>query len=215
MMEQYSKLRFFEYIPASPDTGLILTRLGYKKTMTVLSDEYKKTLKQSIDKGLMLCNTKGVFVRYGIMKRDEEAVFLENDVVFKSKGLSKLLKNSIEVVLMASTVGQDIVDRIHDEVKNGDAALGVILDSVASETADAALDWMVDFLNKLIRREGKVLTDMRYSPGYGDLPLENQKTIFDVLNLDKLGLGITDRFMLIPEKSVIAIAGVEGIGSNE
>lgn len=52
---------------------------------------------------------------------------------------------------------------------------------------------------------------MRYSPGYGDLPLTNQKIIFDILNLERLGLRITERFMLVPEKSVIAIAGVEGI----
>jgi len=67
----------------------------------------------------------------------------------------------------------------------------------------------------MIRREGKKLTKMRYSPGYGDLPLSNQKLIYDVLNLERLGISITERFMLVPEKSVIAIAGVEGVGCNE
>jgi hypothetical protein len=210
-MEQYGKLKFFEYIPAVPDNGMILTRLGYRKTKTVLDEEYKKKLKANIDTGLMLCNTKGVFSRLSIIKRDEESVELENGAVLKSRSLSKLLQNSMDVVLMAATVGKDIVDRIHDEVENNDAAFGLILDAVASETADSALDWMVDFINKLIRREGKKLTKMRYSPGYGDLPLTNQKIIFDILNLERLGLRITERFMLVPEKSVIAIAGVEGI----
>lgn len=214
-MEKYRGLKFFEHIPATPDKGMILTRLGYKKTTTVMDDDYRKNLMENISKGLMLCNTKGVFGTFNIINRDEESVELENGVTLKSRSLSKLLSNSMDVVLMASTVGKDIVDRIVDEIKNKDAAFGVILDAVASETADAALDWMVDFINKMIRREGKKLTGMRYSPGYGDLPLSNQKLIFDVLNLERLGINITERFMLVPEKSVIAIAGVEGVGYNE
>jgi hypothetical protein len=213
-LEQYGKLKYFEHIPAVPDNGMILTRLGYRKTKTVLDGEYKKKLKDYIDTGLMLCNTKGVFSRLNIIMRDEESVELENGAVLKSKSLAKLLQNSIEVVLMAATVGKDIVGRIHDEVDNNDAAFGLVLDAVASETADSALDWLVDFINKLIRREGKKLTGMRYSPGYGDLPLTNQKIIFDILDLKRLGLEITERFMLVPEKSVIAIAGVEGVESN-
>ena len=158
-----------------------------------------------------MCNTKGIFGRYSIIEKSDKHIKLENELVFEGTGLAKLLSNSTEVVLMASTVGSDITDRIHSEVESGDASFGVILDAVASETADAALDWMVDFINKLIRREGKNLTRMRYSPGYGDLPLLNQKKIYDTLGLDKLKIGITERYMLVPEKSVIAIAGIEGI----
>lgn len=214
-MNESSKIKCFEYIPSSPSEGMILTRLGYQKTTTVFSDEYKEKLNEIIKAGILLCNTKGLFGRYVIIEKNDKYVKLENEVIFESESLAKLLKNSIEIVLMAATVGREITDKIHSEVKDGDASLGVILDSVASQTADAALDWMVDFINKLIRREGKSLTRMRYSPGYGDLPLINQKKIFDVLGLEKLGLSITERYMLVPEKSVIAIAGVEGIDSDE
>jgi hypothetical protein len=85
----------------------------------------------------------------------------------------------------------------------------LILDSVASQTADAALDWIVQMLNKIFAREGKKLTKHRYSPGFGDLPLSYQKEIFEALKLYKLNMSITEKFMLVPEKSVIAIAGVE------
>jgi len=100
---------------------------------------------------------------------------------------------------MASTVGKEIVDRIVDEINNNNASFGVVLDAVASETADAALDWMVDFINKMIRREGKKLTKMRYSPGYGDLPLSNQKLIYDVLNLERLESALLKGLCLCPK----------------
>ena len=211
IVKDINKIRCFEYIPSSPSEGMILTRLGYRKTTTVFSEEYKQKLNKIIQEGILMCNTKGIFGRYSIIEKSDKHIKLENELVFEGTGLAKLLSNSTEVVLMASTVGSDITDRIHSEVESGDASFGVILDAVASETADAALDWMVDFINKLIRREGKNLTRMRYSPGYGDLPLLNQKKIYDTLGLDKLKIGITERYMLVPEKSVIAIAGIEGI----
>ena len=210
-MNDSSKLKYFEYIPSRPSEGMILTRLGYRKTKTVFSEHYKKKLDRMINEGFLMCNTKGIFGRYAIIEKSDKHIMLENELVLESVGLAKLLNNSIEVVLMASTVGSKITDKIHYEVESGDASFGVILDAVASETADAALDWIVDFINTLIRREGKVLTKTRFSPGYGDLLLSNQKKIFDVLGLKKLGLSITERYMLVPEKSVIAIAGIEGI----
>lgn len=211
-MNDSSKLKYFEFIPSRPSEGMILTRLGYRKTKTVFSEDYKKKLDRMINEGFLMCNTKGIFGRYAIIEKSDKHVMLENELVLESVGLAKLLNNSVEVVLMASTVGSKITDRIHYEVESGDVSFGVILDAVASETADAALDWIVDFINNLIRREGKTLTKTRYSPGYGDLLLSNQKKIFDALYLEKLGLSITERYMLVPEKSVIAIAGIEGIG---
>jgi len=68
---------------------------------------------------------------------------------------------------------------------------------------------------KLLLREGRCLTRRRYSPGYGDLALSNQKIIYDALGLEKLGLTLTERFLLIPEKSVLAIAGIEHRTANK
>ena len=205
------RLRVFEGIAVNPDRNMILTRLGYKKTSTVLSNEYVEKLNQNIKQGLLLCNPKGIFGRFKILSWCDKHVEFDNGIILHSKDLAKFLEGCHEVILMAATVGSDITDIIHQEVAGGDAAFGLILDAVASETADAALDWMVDFINKMIRREGIKLTKNRYSPGYGDLLLQNQKTLFDILQLDRLGLGITESCILVPEKSVIAIAGITSI----
>jgi cobalamin-dependent methionine synthase I len=71
---------------------------------------------------------------------------------------------------------------------------------------------MVGLIGKMFDRQGKMLTKHRYSPGFGDLPLNYQKDIFSVLELEKFNMSITEKFMLIPEKSVIAIAGIEKRG---
>jgi hypothetical protein len=53
----------------------------------------------------------------------------------------------------------------------------------------------------------------RYSPGYGDLPLQAQREIFGVLDCPKnAGITLTERLLMIPSKSVTAIAGVRDSG---
>lgn len=49
----------------------------------------------------------------------------------------------------------------------------------------------------------------RYSPGYGDLPLELQPQILQLLDAQKrLGLTVTPEHILIPRKSVTALIGL-------
>jgi cobalamin-dependent methionine synthase I len=61
----------------------------------------------------------------------------------------------------------------------------------------------------VLRREGRHLTSRRYSAGYADFVLENQAIFFRELELEKLGVQLTASFILVPEKSVTAIAGIE------
>jgi cobalamin-dependent methionine synthase I len=107
---------------------------------------------------------------------------------------------------MASTVG-GIKERVADLLNQGKYDMAVMLDAVASECADSGLDFLMQSQAKLMQRQGERLTN-RYSPGYGDLPLSFQKSIFDILELNKINLSISPTFMLEPEKSVLALAGV-------
>lgn len=49
----------------------------------------------------------------------------------------------------------------------------------------------------------------RYSPGYGDFALENQRFFFDALGISKrIGVSLTEGCMMIPSKSVTAVVGL-------
>ena len=58
-------------------------------------------------------------------------------------------------------------------------------------------------------KEGRITASKRYSPGYGDSDLTNQKIIYNILKLEKLDLALTKKFMLVPEKFVTAVAGIK------
>ena len=51
---------------------------------------------------------------------------------------------------------------------------------------------------------------MRYSPGYGDLGLDVQPKIIDILQAQKrIGLSSNDDHLLIPRKSITAFIGLQ------
>ena len=112
---------------------------------------------------------------------------------------------------MGATAGSPVMDAIREKTLRQEMTAAVVYDATASEMADAALDWITGFVNRQIRREGKSLLPRRFSAGYGDFELENQKAIFDKLRMDKIGVALSERFVLIPEKSVTAISGIRPI----
>ena len=97
---------------------------------------------------------------------------------------------------------------IKEKSRQDDLAAAVVYDATASEMTDAALDWLMDYLNQQLRREGKTLLPRRFSAGYADFNLENQRAIYETLQMVKMGVQITPSFILLPEKSVTAISGI-------
>ncbi|MDD4335226.1 MAG: hypothetical protein PHY77_06425, partial [Desulfotomaculaceae bacterium] len=47
----------------------------------------------------------------------------------------------------------------------------------------------------------------RFSPGYGDWPLESQQQFIESISGEKIGLAVTSHYLLQPVKSVTAVIG--------
>lgn len=203
------KTMIFSGIQAIINRDFVLRRMKYKKNITLLTEDQLSFVESSIAEGISLLTPRGVMGRFEVIDRIDDCIIIENGIRIKSKSLAKLLKNSTEVLFLAATAGNRIVERIHNEINNGDAALGVIMDSVASEAVDASLGWIKDFAAKLALREGKIVTRHRYSPGFSDFSIDYQKNIYEALQLQNIGLKLTEKYMLLPEKSAIAVTGIE------
>ena len=205
------QVQYLEHIPAAPKRSLILSRLGYRKGVTQLCGAYRLFVDEAIKDALLLCHLRGAYGCGELIERDASRVRLANGTTFTSADLALFLRDSDCAVLMAATAGREIYAKISGLIQEGDGALGLIYDAVASQVTDTALDWIMDFLNKSLGIKGRSLTRRRFSPGYGDLTLSNQKIIYDLLDLKKIDVELTESFMLLPEKSVIAIAGIGAV----
>ena len=71
------------------------------------------------------------------------------------------------------------------------------------------MDWLNTYILQQIKRRGESLTKMRFSPGYGDLLLENQKIFYSLLDMGDMNVTLTEKCIMVPEKTVTALAGIE------
>ncbi len=193
-------------IPIPYDT--IFFRLGYKKNKTVLPDIDKKKIINLINESVNLCSNKIVYKFCSKTDKGLNKIILDSEFIIESKSLFELLFNCDNVVLMAATSGFRIIKKRDYEIKKGNPVFSLILDATASEITDSLLDWLEKYLKIKLRRENKFLTK-RFSPGYGDLNLIEQRKIYKHLKLKKIGISINKNNILIPEKTVIAIAGIK------
>ncbi len=125
----------------------------------------------------------------------------------------KLLGNSIrehldgcqKVVLMCATlsIGVDALIRKEQTI---DILRGLACDALSS----AAIEQVCDYVSQRIQEEfPKYFHTWRYSPGYGDLPIDMQSDFLDVLDAPRrIGLCTNESAILTPKKSVTAIIGL-------
>jgi len=202
------------YINVTPPMDKIFSRLGYSKGKTQLSDNDKKITKRYVDEALALISLKAVMSRLPIINIEDKIINLASGISFISESLAKLFSGCQEVLFMGATSGDEIITAIENFSKGVDVTAALIYDAVASEMADEAIDWIYKFLNNNLRRENKSLTSRRFSAGYGDFYLEYQKLIHEILEMEKIGVSITENFILVPEKSVTALAGIKQLNNQ-
>lgn len=199
---------YFKNIQARPPIQSVLFRLGYKNGMTQVPEAQLSSIDAAIKDGFSLCELKGAYSYYDILSVTDSTVVIAGGIEFKSKGLSALFQGCTRALLLAATAGKPVILRRDAEVASGNGSTALILDAAASETADYGLDWMQEMQEKqLVKRSIQVTR--RFSPGYGDLELSNQKPLYELLGLEKIGILINDRFILEPEKSVIGLCGIK------
>lgn len=204
-----SKLNIVNSIPVTLPEREILFRMKFNVHKTELDDDIKRKISSVMNRGFLVCEPKGSWILLNITGRDESSVHFDGGFTIQSESIVKLLARSESAVFMGVTVGKGIVDLAQEAVQAGDGSSAIIFDAVGSETAEAAIEWLNRFLGSELRRRGRVLTPMRFSAGYGDFLLENQRLFYELLDLQRFGVSLTESCIFTPEKTVTAIAGVE------
>lgn len=188
----------------------IYRRLGYRRGVTAMKVGEREAVDNHIAYARSLIHLQAAALRVPIRRRDGLAVACGDGIVLRSRDVSSMLRDCEEVLVMAATAGAAIVAAISDDARSDRLTRGVVLDAAASEMTDEALDWVVAYFNGQLRRENRRVSTRRFSPGYGDFGLENQKIIVEALELSRIGIHLNDRCLLIPEKSVTAVTGIHG-----
>ncbi len=122
--------------------------------------------------------------------------------------LAKHLEGCNRIAVMAVTLGSE-VDHLISETQEHRIALGVVIDSGASIMAELATNMAEEQIRNEIAEKEPIFMTGRFSPGYGDSPLEMQAEVLDLLHADeRLGITLSKGYMMNPSKSITAIMGL-------
>lgn len=132
----------------------------------------------------------------------------------ESKALARCLEGSDEIVMFAATIGLDI-DRYIARYEKLSPVKALLMQAYGAERVEALCDAFCDEIKAEVLKENKTITP-RFSPGYGDLPLETQKEFFRVLDCSRqIGISLGNTLLMTPSKSVTAIFGIKQKDSIE
>ncbi len=123
------------------------------------------------------------------------------------KDLENLLRDCKKALLLAAAMGREAETAIR-RIQVKDVGKGLVLDCCISAALETACNEWQAQREQEAASWGNYLT-VRFSPGYGDLPLSLQKEFLEILDAPrKIGLCATPEFLLTPRKSVTAIVGI-------
>jgi hypothetical protein len=125
----------------------------------------------------------------------------------RSASLGKNLSGCERIVVFAATVGIEL-DRLIARYMRVSPTKALLLGAIGAERIESLCDAFCADLRQKKNADGLDIRP-RFSPGYGDLALDVQKSIFTLLDCHKhIGLSLNESLLMSPSKSVTAIIGV-------
>ena len=183
----------------------ILRYLGYQGQP--LSESMQQTIDRCAATTLRVIVPKYLYRRFPILRTSEGLRVGNTPLLLRGEDIRTHLDNCEELYLLCATVGLPLEREIRTAMLLAPDE-GVILDSCGTTAVEALADLAEEEIGRICAREGKNLT-WRFSPGYGDLPLDAQRQLIEVMDAHrKIGLSLTDSLLMTPSKSVTAILGV-------
>lgn len=200
----------FSFVEVSPTFGEILDFLQ----STDLEEEHpaivfikdilpELTLDDEIVGGYSLRNVDGVSVKQGVLRCD--------DTVFQlGRQVAGYVKEATQAAFFLCTAGEEFTRMTNRLNEQGDIMEAYILDAIGSLTVEKAMDKIQQQLKTEMAAKGLKISN-RYSPGYCNWPLSDQKPLFELIGNHPTGIQLSDSCLMTPRKSV---SGIIGIGAN-
>ena len=192
----------------TPDIKEVIRYLGYRGA--VPDDSVREEIGECIGELQKEVTPRFVYERFPLsVKTEQDGTPLLNlgDLEIRSRDLAKNLEGCCGVYIMAVTLGPG-PDRLIRRASVGQMSRAVVLQAAAAAMTETWCDQINERIRQEAERDG-LCTRPRYSPGYGDLPLELQEDISRILNMPKeIGVSLTKTLLMTPSKSVTALIGV-------
>jgi hypothetical protein len=189
----------------------LLMRLGYLQTKTKLDEKTADMIKEISSLAQKLIKPKAVIAFENIMMisgdKTSNEISFENGYKIKSWNIMGLLKNCFKVYGIGITIGEALELRRDEFLKRKETLNALISDAAGSVAAEETISLANEQIKAFEEKNGNVLT-RRYSPGYGDWILEDNRQFLNWIGAEHIGIKLNEFCQMKPEKSVTALIGV-------
>ena len=185
-----------------PDVDEVLRYMG---TPPEAADNSLRTLVEACSQQLLSAAQPRWTYRIFDLSLEAGGVRLDSGLVLPGQALRDHLSGCTQVCVLCATLGAQ-TDVLIRRAECTDMAQALALDCCASALAEQLCDQIEYELQALFPG---CYFPYRFSPGYGDLPLEVNTPLLALLDAPRtIGLCATASHLLTPRKSVTAILGV-------
>lgn len=179
----------------------ILKTLRYDTRYTSIDRDLEKLIQQQIENAYTLIHPSVIYETFPNTSDRFETT--KNEILLGSRKLEELLEKPCAFTLMAVTIGKELENEVN-RIKNKDLTGAFVLDAAGSEATEQS----ANFISKILREEAskqECYLSTRFSPGYGDWPVEASKKIFEFIDAKRIDLRLNPEGILIPRKSTTAV----------
>lgn len=132
---------------------------------------------------------------------------LPDMLMLEGNSIKKHLRDSCKIVFLSATVGEAIEEQVTKYFHEGKYSFSVLLDAAATTAVEQVADAMEKTIFNEAKRQGLSMT-WRFSPGYGDWPIQQQPEVLKLAQGNIIGVSLTESLMLMPRKSITAVIGL-------
>lgn len=184
----------------------VLRYLGYQGQP--LSPELDRRIDDTVTRCIAIAQPRMSLASYALREIGEQSVALEGCTLrLTGHDIVRHLADAREVVLFATTLGV-VIDRELRRLSLTDTLEQVIFDAAATALVERATD-AAEAQARAYASAAGMHTSWRFSPGYGDLPLDVQGDFLSALDATRqLGITLTPSSLMVPTKSVTALVGI-------
>jgi hypothetical protein len=185
--------------------------LGGRKTATFSSrvsmkiEQMKKIFRKRLRPQLF-------YRRIPVQAVKDDSVHLGDGQVLKSRKLSRVMKDCKDVICFVATIGPSVETEIKKLMDKKKLSEAYILDSMGSVAVEDIVEKFHTNMGNNLRAKEQGVT-FRFSPGYCDWPIADQKKLFSIFNAQKLDVHLNDSCIMQPRKSISGIFGLLPLNS--
>lgn len=162
------------------------------------SDWRQEDLQDAVSEVLIHSEIKGSYLLYDYIGG---AV---GDYTPDSKALMRHLCGASKIVALAVTLGVKIELRVDELLAAGELIRGYLLNAAATALIEQAADYVCAFCQKEFGARGMLSIGQRFSPGYADWELTEQRLVLPMTGGEQIGITLNEACSLQPKKSITA-----------